>query len=219
VVSSRAGAVFGLRPVSWNGHHARERSRPARDSHWRVDRRRDRRGRSVSDGSAAGGVSTWPWTAAREGHCRGVWDHRRPADRGRGLRAGEGPDACLVPWLALAPARPLRPGRPCRGGPLSRLSLRPHTGRQDVLARGRGVDAAVRLRPPGAVRVDAVADRARVRSPRSRHQLPARISLRVRGRDDMGSCPASLRDSGDGEGRRLFGRSRILRAGLDGGER
>jgi hypothetical protein len=71
--------------------------------------------------------------------------------------------------------------------------------RRDVLECRRRVDVAVRQRPPGAVPVDAVADRPGFRSPRGHHQLPAGISLRARGRDHLGSCPSALCDSGDGE--------------------
>ena len=91
--------------------------------------------------------------------------------------------------------------------------------RQDVLASSRPVDAALRRRSLGALLLHAMADRARIRAPRGRDQLPAGTSLRARWKYDLGACTAALRRSGHGEGRGVFAGSRIVRIGVDGGER
>ena len=201
LASAGGGVVPRLRPLSRIGDVPWQRSRAARDSHWHLSGRCDRGDQAVCAAAAArrAGPTTWPWTAACKGSVVAGGIAVPPAGCCPAVRAGARAVACLLPWVDFASTGPVCAGRHRRRSAFSRLSVRPHPSGQNVLAGRRPVDAAVRQRPPGAVHFDAVADRPRVRPPRGRHQLPARISLRTGRRHHLGSGPPSLRDSGYGE--------------------
>jgi hypothetical protein len=110
------------------------------------------------------------------GFSLGCWSSL-PRRRSTGFCCGAGTRAvaCLLPWMDVASIRPVRPGGHRRRGAVSRLSVRPYTSGQNLLARGRPLDGSICCRSSGAVLLDAVADSARVRTARDRPAARFRV--------------------------------------------